>query len=190
MATEQEWKREVSGETYVISTAMKLLDHEFINTAFGSEEMYWAKPIPAETLRLMLSQSLTLGVYKVNAAASSSTPSSPRTPSPTTEGTTQPKPVQEQIGMARFITDYVSTAYLTDVYVLPEYRKHGLGQWLIECCNEVIKSMPALRRAFLVASQGKGKAYYAKNMGFWDVVEEGEHIAVMTRRAFKLGGSG
>jgi len=32
-----------------------------------------------------------------------------------------------QIGFARTVSDGVAFAYLADVYVLPEYRGHGLG---------------------------------------------------------------
>ena len=37
----------------------------------------------------------------------------------------------KQIGLARLITDYVTIAYLTDVYVLEEYQGKGLGTWLL-----------------------------------------------------------
>jgi spermidine synthase len=43
------------------------------------------------------------------------------------------------IGMGRSISDSVSDAYIQDVTVLPEYRKHGIGgqiiQFLIDCMH-------------------------------------------------------
>jgi len=39
----------------------------------------------------------------------------------------------DQIGIARMITDYATFAYLCDVYIEEEHRGHGLGKWLIEC---------------------------------------------------------
>ena len=33
---------------------------------------------------------------------------------------------------ARAITDRATFAYLADVIILPDYRGHGLGKWLIE----------------------------------------------------------
>jgi GNAT superfamily N-acetyltransferase len=36
-----------------------------------------------------------------------------------------------QIGLARVITDYVTYAYLCDVYIMEERRRQGLGSWLI-----------------------------------------------------------
>lgn len=50
------------------------------------------------------------------------------------------------------ITDEVSFAYLTDVYVLEEFQGKGLGTWLIQCVDEILSSWPELRRALLVTS--------------------------------------
>jgi ribosomal protein S18 acetylase RimI-like enzyme len=38
---------------------------------------------------------------------------------------------EKQIGFCRAVTDGVSFAYLADVYVLPEYRRRGLGEQLL-----------------------------------------------------------
>lgn len=37
----------------------------------------------------------------------------------------------EQVGMARVVTDYVSLAYLLDVYVLEAHRGHGLSKAMV-----------------------------------------------------------
>ncbi len=39
---------------------------------------------------------------------------------------------EEMIGCARAITDFTRFSYLSDVYVKPEWRGHGLGRWLVE----------------------------------------------------------
>ncbi|MBL7545644.1 MAG: GNAT family N-acetyltransferase [Bdellovibrionaceae bacterium] len=39
----------------------------------------------------------------------------------------------EQIGFARVITDYITFAYLCDVYVLEGHRKKGIGHFLMDC---------------------------------------------------------
>lgn len=90
----------------------------------------------------------------------------------------------KQIGMARIITDHITTAYLTDVYVLPTYRQHGLGKWLIACCNEVLRTLPAMRRALLFTTPDVGKAFYNRELGFWDIAEEKESKIMMTRKAY------
>ena len=41
-----------------------------------------------------------------------------------------------QIGVARVITDYVTYAYLCDVYIEKERRRRGLGSWLIRSILE------------------------------------------------------
>ena len=44
-----------------------------------------------------------------------------------------------QIGFARAFTDGVSLVYLADVYVLPEYRRRGLG---VELIREMVDNGP------------------------------------------------
>lgn len=40
---------------------------------------------------------------------------------------------QSQIGFSRIITDYVTYAYVCDVYVAEPYRAQGLGRWMMLC---------------------------------------------------------
>jgi GNAT superfamily N-acetyltransferase len=42
----------------------------------------------------------------------------------------------EMIGCARAITDFARFAYLSDVYVEPEFRGQGLGRWLVQVMLE------------------------------------------------------
>lgn len=117
-------------------------------------------------------------------------PESPRTPSPTlgdaSEG--EGKEAREQIGMARMCTDYVTFAYLTDVYLLPEWRKDGLGKWMVACVKEVIDGIPELRRAMLLTSTGVGQEFYKRELGWWDVVEERqEGLGCMTLKGWGFG---
>ena len=44
------------------------------------------------------------------------------------------------VGCARVLTDFVTTAYLADVFIDSEYRGQGAGSWMMEC----IVSHPAL----------------------------------------------
>lgn len=184
----QEWHLQIATTPYLISTSPAKLDHAFINASFAHKDMYWAKPLPADTLALMLQHSLTLGLYKHCPAE----PSSPRTPSPTLE---QRDPLGEewqQIGLARFATDHVSFAYLSDVYIASEHRAAGLGAWLVRCCGEVLDGMPFLRRAMLMASEGVGEAYYGKVLGMEDVHGQDAGLVCMSRRGpgSALGESG
>ena len=40
---------------------------------------------------------------------------------------------EEQVGFVRVVTDYVTFAWICDVYVDPTVRGQGLGVWLMEC---------------------------------------------------------
>lgn len=174
----REWRKETDS-SYLISTSRELLDHDFINASFASHHMYWAKELPREQLALMLEHSVTLGLYKYSPELSS-----PRTPSPTLADSNSEDYKDHQwiqIGLARFASDWVSFMYLTDVFVDPDHRASGLGAWLIECCRELMDGMPFLRRAMLMASEGAGKAYYAKAFGMEDVAGMGHGLVCMSK---------
>ena len=185
----RDWQKTINEVEYHISTRTALLDIDFIGNAFGTDDMYWAKSIPNDQIMAMLASSTTLGLYRVNpqllSPKTEGSPSSPRTPSPTTEDISSER--LEMIGLARLQTDHVTTAYLTDVYVLPGYRAVGLGRWLIACCNEIMEDMPAKRRAFLMTGPDVGKRFYTRELGFWDVSEEKDFAVCMTKRYRNLG---
>ncbi|KAI5227097.1 hypothetical protein E4T46_04415 [Aureobasidium subglaciale] len=193
----REWRISISEQEFLISTDLNSISHDFVNNAYGSDDMYWAKAMPTAILRNILSNSLVLGVYAVQfpSPKTAEEPSSPETPSPTLEdpsfyfsdefqGTGAGAEKLEQVGFARFITDHVTVYYLTDVYVEPESRGKGLGKWLISCCREILDSKPHLMRAMLMASPGDGKEFYEENLGMRDMQEEAAegHVLAMTRR--------
>jgi len=176
-----EWRITLSGQDYLISTSPNKISHAFINDAFATSEMSWAKPLSPETLDLMLRSSYTLGVYATSpsmpAPASPSDPSSPRTPSPTLDDST----TEAMVGMARFVTDFTTVAYLTDVFVDPAHRKRGVSSWLIKCCDEFVDGMPYLRRMLLMAEEDK-ESWYRKTIQVKEVREEGRGLVCLTRR--------
>jgi hypothetical protein len=74
------------------------------------------------------------------------------------------------IGFARFITDLVTVNYLTDVYILHEYRSRRLGVWLMECIDEVFVSIPHLRGMILIADRGSPpEEFYRKYLAMGDL---------------------
>ncbi len=85
-----------------------------------------------------------------------------------------------QIGLARLVTDEVTIAYLTDVYVLEEYQGKGLGTWLIQCVNEALSTWPKLRRVMLISSHGS--EFYEKYLGVEDFKQGVDGLMVMSRR--------
>jgi ribosomal protein S18 acetylase RimI-like enzyme len=71
----------------------------------------------------------------------------------------------EQIGFARLITDNITFAYITDLYVLPDYQGLGLGEWILDCVDESLSALPYLRWAMLRTSVQKSKESYEKRLG-------------------------
>ena len=90
-------------EPFVISTDPKKIDLDVVHGFLVRS--YWATGISRELVALSLENSLPFGIYQ-----------GPR-----------------QVGGARVITDCATFAYLDDVFVLEEFRGHGLGKWLMEC---------------------------------------------------------
>ena len=164
----RQWLRPVVSDEkkqMMVSTDPKLLSHAFVQAAFAHPDMYWATPMSANDVRTMLSNSLTLGLYERDQS----------------EGDRDG--AWTQIGMARMITDSVTFAYVTDVFVQPGHQGSGLGKWLILCCREIIDQMPALRRAMLLTKpDGKSMRFYQDNLGM-QAHDEKSGLVVMTTKA-------
>ena len=62
---------------------------------------YWSPEIPLEIIERAVQASLCIGAYDAAGA---------------------------QVGLARFISDFATFAYVCDVYVLEEHRGHGLSK--------------------------------------------------------------
>ena len=90
-------------DEYEISTDKKRLDLVVIHD-FLANESYWAKGIPLEVMKKSIDNSLCFGVYRQG----------------------------RQVGFARVVTDYATTAYVGDVFILEAFRGRGLGKRLIK----------------------------------------------------------
>jgi GNAT superfamily N-acetyltransferase len=106
-----------------------------------SEVAYWSPGISRERVERAARHSLAFGLFRD----------------------------QAQIGYARAITDTVSFAYLTDVFVLPEQQRGGLGTWLVECLMSH-PELQGLRKMLLTTSSAH--ALYAK-FGFTAIESPG-----------------
>jgi GNAT superfamily N-acetyltransferase len=110
---------------YLISTDTSRLDLAMIHRFLTTS--YWAAGTSFEAVQRSIEHSLTFGVYKED----------------------------QQVGLARVITDYATFAYLTDVFILEEFRGQGLSKWLME----VILAHPDLqgfRRWILLTRDAHG----------------------------------
>lgn len=73
--------------------------------SFLSKDAYWSLNIPEYILSNALENSICFSLLSPN---------------------------NEFVGFARTITDQATFAYLADVYIDTNFRKEGLGKWLIE----------------------------------------------------------
>ncbi|KAI9759583.1 MAG: hypothetical protein M4579_002249 [Chaenotheca gracillima] len=164
--------------TYLISTAPELLSHQAVNTAFADPALYWAHALEPADLARTLQNSLCFGLYQLRTPTASAT--DPSTESAGLKDSIYSNPEEgEQIGLARVITDHVTFAYLTDVYVVKEHQGKGLGRWLGECVDEVVSDMPDLRRIMLAT----GSREFWRKVLHVEVCEQKEgQSVIMSRR--------
>jgi GNAT superfamily N-acetyltransferase len=127
---------------YVISTDPERIDRAAVHRFLA--DAYWASDRPAEVIDRSLEHSLTFGLY--------------------TGG--------RQVGMARVISDQATFAWLCDVYIEPEHRGDGLGQWLVS----VVMGHPdlqGLQRWMLGTS--RSHSLYAR-FGFTELPDPGRFM--------------
>ena len=89
---------------------------------------YWSQEIPLEVVERAARGSLCIGAYDASGA---------------------------QVGLARFVSDYATFAYVCDVYVLEEHRGHGLSKAMMAMASEHPK-LQGLRRWTLVTLDAHG----------------------------------
>lgn len=129
---------------------------------FDSADFYWAKSVSPDAFREMLSNSISFGIYDESQLKSK-------------------PPKTKLVGIARCVTDFVTFAYLTDVWVDPALQGKGLGSWLIRCVQEVLDGMPNLRRAMLLTGDWERSVPFYERLLDMSLVEpkRGEGLAVM-----------
>ena len=135
---QQELVAEWKRGEFLISTDQQRLNIPFVHE-FLSSQSYWAKGRSRELVERSIDNSLSFGVFHDN----------------------------EQIGFARVVTDYVTFAWLADVFIIDTYRGQGLGRWLVE----MITSHPKLQgfRRWLLATRDAHELY--RQVGFRELAE-------------------
>ena len=123
---------------FVISTDKNKLDIEFIQN-YLSNESYWAKNIPFETVQKSIDGSCCFGLY-INKNDLQATRNSP---------------AFEQIGFARVVTDHATFGYLADVFIIEDYRGKGLSKWLMKIIMQH-PGLQGLRRWMLATKDAHG----------------------------------
>ena len=186
----REWHR----DGFLLSTDPSLIDRKALNAAFDEDYMPWATPLSGEELKVMVENSVCFGLYSATFEPADTLSPTTSLSGADTQETAQPEDLEDsrpgQIGMARLITDYATVAYLTDVYILPEYQGRGLGKWLIACVKEWWESMPNGRRLIFIASEGQGEDFYGKALGSKRLEDENSKDAGKKYRLFSAKGRG
>lgn len=157
-------------DSFLVSTDSSLIPISDLATAFASEEFYWARPLPEPVLRQMLDNSLCFGLYaqRQNSDVTCSKHQSSL----------------KFLGVARCVTDFTTFLYLTDVWVDPTQQGKGLGTWLISCVQEVIESMPFLRRSILMTADWERSVPFYEKLMKMELFESqrGHGLAILERK--------
>src|ERR1041385_2078138 len=127
-------------DSFTISTDPARLDLDIICDFL--KRAYWANTRPRERTERAIKNSLVFGLY---------------------DG-------EQQIGLARVVSDYSIFAYLCDVFIHEDYRIHGLGKWLIQTVMEH-PDLKDVRRWLLVTNDAHG---LYNQFGFGSI-EDPEH---------------
>ncbi|AOM39167.1 GNAT family N-acetyltransferase [Xenorhabdus hominickii] len=123
---------------YQVTTDKSNIDTHFVHSHLT--ELFWARGIEFERVKTSIDNSLCFVLLHCD------------------------KP----IGFARLVTDFATFAYLSDVFIIDEYQKKGLGRWLVECVLQH-PIIPYVQHVMLVTSSA---SWLYKKLGFEPVVEK------------------
>lgn len=118
---------------------------------------YWSPGVPRDVVARAVANSLNLGVY--------------------VEGD------GSQVGFARAVTDRATFAWIADVFVLPEYRGHGLGRFVVSTLLDH-PDLQGLRRV-LLATADAHELY--RSYGFEDLEDPSRFLGVRRDPAVLYG---
>ncbi len=125
--------------SYIVSDNPARLDVKAMHAYL--KRAYWSQEIPLEIVERAARASLCIGAYDASGA---------------------------QVGLARFISDYATFAYVCDVYVLEEHRGRGLSKAMMAMACEHPK-LQGLRRWTLVTLDAHG---LYEQFGFKPIVNQ------------------
>ncbi|QLI67670.1 uncharacterized protein G6M90_00g036940 [Metarhizium brunneum] len=156
--TPRSWCR----DNFFLTTDKTFLDPKAVNEVFESDLMWWNDPLELSQMCKMLDNCLTLAVFYV-----------PDTEEEMMSNGGMPRymnngPDFRMIGLARIVTDYVSLAYLTDVFIIEEFQRRGLASWMMRALKELVDEWPNLRGLMLMASDKAAARMYQRTLGAVD----------------------
>jgi len=156
-APPREWRR---GEL-AISTDKSRLQLEVVHESLARS--YWAERIPRDVVERSIAGSLCFGVYAIEAET--------------------PRRVEKQVGFARLVTDGATFAWVSDVFVLEEWRGRGLSKWLMQCMT-AMPELAGLRRWILATRDAHG---LYRQFGFTPLAEPARYMERLDRDVYKRG---
>ena len=168
---------------FFLTTDKVFLDPKVVNQVFDSDLMWWNDPLETSQMNKMLDNCLTLSVFAVpdteeemrsksmNIQPKTSRPKeSPADLYPDNGGFPRSmKPSDfRMVAFARVVTDYVTIAYLTDVFVIEEFQRKGLASWMMRALKELVDGWPNLRGLMLMTHDQTAARMYEKTLGAVD----------------------
>nr|WP_256548403.1 GNAT family N-acetyltransferase [Xenorhabdus bovienii] len=134
---------------YWVTTDKTKFDIHFVHS--NLTQLFWARGIELDKVKTAVEHSLCFALFHRD----------------------------KEIGFARIVTDFSTFAYLSDVFIVSDYQKKGLGRWLIECVlqHPIISHV---KRVMLVTSSA---GWLYEKLGFepvrdqdfvWTLVRENE----------------
>ncbi|HUY98127.1 MAG TPA: GNAT family N-acetyltransferase [Verrucomicrobiae bacterium] len=116
---------------YWASDDRRLVDRAWVH-AWLTQEAYWALGRPYAVVDRSIDHSLVIGLYA---------------------------PSGEQVGFARWVTDFATFGWLSDVFVSTAHQGDGLGSFLVQAAI----SHPAIRDARLVLATAPVRTLYRRH---------------------------
>lgn len=116
-----------AGAGFSISDDATRLDIDLIHD-YLSHEAYWALGRPRSAVVRSIEHSINFGVFDRNGG---------------------------QVGFARVVSDYAIFAYVCDVFILPEFRGHGLSKRLMAAMLDH-PDLREMRKWYLVTRDAHG----------------------------------
>ena len=108
-----EFDAQPPGNDYYVSFDKSLIDPAFVIREIQTS--YWGSWRNINTILKSMDHSLCAGVFKHSVW----------------DPAKGEKPKDVQVGFARVVTDYATFAWICDVVIAKEHRRHGLGKFLM-----------------------------------------------------------
>jgi GNAT superfamily N-acetyltransferase len=133
--------REFSRGDFAISSDAARLDLVWVHDYLANHS-YWARGISYEVFHKSVGNSLCFGIYQNI----------------------------EQVGFARVVSDFATSAFLADVFIAENQQGKGLGKWLVACILGY-PELQGLRRWMLLTKDAHG---FYEQYGFTPVKRPGD----------------